>query len=148
MAMASEASFSPQNDEAEKLSTDDNCIAIEQLIAELCVDAPTETIKVCLRQYQYGRTIMKIQSSLSKSKLDDLIETGKYLKIKYQPEDLLKADLVHEIICRIQNLLPDTCSLCSTKYKVGIDDTPFLECASCGQGCHNKCWQQLINIKS
>ena len=47
-------------------------------------------------------------------------------------------------MCRVQNLLPDTCNLCKQNYCVKIGDKPILSCARCGQGCHNSCVLQLI----
>ena len=67
--------------------------------------------------------------------------------MKYAPEDLIKSDLIHEIICQIQNLLPNTCSLCDRRYRVDCNVKSLLECAICGQGIHQQCWEQLVQVK-
>ena len=54
--------------------------------------------------------------------------------------------LAHLIVCRIQNLLPDNCSLCTERYRVSNSEPAFLDCAICGQGVHKQCWLNIANI--
>ena len=57
-----------------------------------------------------------------------------------------KPTVVHNLICRIQNLFPDTCSLCDESYTVDVDDIPILECALCGQSAHTPCIRALLGL--
>ena len=54
--------------------------------------------------------------------------------------------LPHELLCRIQNLLPDKCHLCKQNYCIKLEDKPIMSCARCGQGCHNGCVIPLLGI--
>ena len=72
----------------------------------------------------------------------DIIETANYLRIS-ECENENKSDIIHKIVCRIQNLLPDDCTICSTRYRVDNNVTPLLACAICGQGAHDQCWMQM-----
>eukprot|EP00111_Clytia_hemisphaerica_P012671 TCONS_00037269-protein len=80
-----------------------------------------------------------------KEKLDTLKETANFLKVpKYNEKT--KRSLSHLIICKIQNLLPDNCSICNRRYKIGLMELPILEYAVCGQGVHKPCWLNLATI--
>lgn len=120
---------------------------LEDLIANLCLNASTEDIKFCLRIYEYDKSISQIQKDMEKQRKPILRETSKYLRIPHF-ELKTKEALAHLIICRIQNLLPDDCALCRKRYSINILETPLLECAICGQGVHRKCWIQLAKSKS
>ena len=61
--------------------------------------------------------------------------------------DKLRAEaLPHELLCRVQNLFPDVCHLCNLDFCVTLQDNPIAHCANCGQGCHNSCVLQLLNL--
>ena len=80
---------------------------------------------------------------MKKDKKDILVETLQYLDMPGMAQ--YKSDaLPHEIVCRIQNLLPDTCNLCSQSYCVKLGEKPIISCARCGQGCHNSCVLQIM----
>ena len=118
---------------------------INDLIAELCLDAPSENVRSCLRSYQVGRSVAQIERDILKNKKEILCATGEFLRI---PEcaKFNKKELAHHIICRVQNLLPDVCGICSERYQIKLEETALLECAVCGQGVHAKCWYSLLNI--
>ena len=50
-------------------------------------------------------------------------------------------------MCKIQNLLPDNCSICDRRCRISLED-PILECSVCGQGVHKPCWLNLAAISS
>ena len=54
--------------------------------------------------------------------------------------------LPHELLCRVENLLPDVCHLCNQSYCIKLSDKPIVSCVQCGQGCHNQCVLQLLNM--
>ena len=58
-------------------------------------------------------------------------------------ESKTKKPLAQLIICRIQNLLPENCTICSERYRISINEEPLLDCAICGQGVHKSCWTTL-----
>ena len=52
--------------------------------------------------------------------------------------------LPDELICRVQNLLPDVCLVCKETYCVKLTDKPIASCVRCGQGCHDVCFLQAM----
>ena len=131
----------PKNAQADNAQID-KAGEIEDLIAELCIAAPSDDIKFCIRSYQYGRNLHQIERDINKSKKCVLKETSKFLRIP-NIEHKNKTELSHLILCRIQNLLPDNCGLCNERYRIKLEEQPLLECSICGQGVHEKC---LVNL--
>ena len=93
-----------------------------------------------------NKTLTHQKREIKKIKNDDLILTLEFLKVTNQ-DGCNKTQLVHNLIVRIQNLLPDTCGLCKQEYNTGLDDTPLLSCEVCGQGSHNPCINTLLGVE-
>ena len=127
-----------------------NKINTERLIAELCLRCPNEQIKKDIQLYEYGKGTDHIRKKLTAVLNENLANLLVFLyngKIN-RKIPTLKKDLVHDIIDRIQNLLPDICSLCNKEYKLDFDESPILPCAHCNQSSHKECIVNLINTKS
>ena len=119
----------------------------EDLIAELCMNAPHDSVKFCIRNYQHDKTLAQLEKDFELEKRDTLLATAEYLKAEnYESKN--KKPLAHLIICRIQNLLPDNCTQCNERYRIELNETPLLECAICGQGVHRECWIHLASAVS
>ena len=118
---------------------------VEELIAELCMNTSSNQVKFSLRKYQYGKTIAQIEKDINKDRVETLRETANFLKIP-NCENKTKKSLSHLITCKIQNLLPDNCSICNRRYSISLHESPILECAVCGQGIHKPCWLNLASI--
>ena len=116
---------------------------VENLIAKLCVSAPTPQIKECLRLYEYGKSSIQIEKEFKTCNKQTLVGTMNYLKIPNE-NNYTKDIVAHHLLCRIQNLLPDTCSICQETYIFELNDTPLLECAICGQEVHRTCFINLL----
>ena len=129
----------------ESVSETEKQSEIEDLIAELCLNTSSNSVKFCLRKYQYGKSVAQIEKDIYKEKVELLKETAEFLKIQHF-EDKTKKALSHLITCKIQNLLPDNCSVCKRRYRISLGDCPILECAICGQGVHKPCWLNLASI--
>ena len=114
---------------------------IQKIIAELCMNAPSEDVKSCLRTYQYGKDLDRLKRDLNVFRKPILEDTLRYLNAPSQ-QDCLKPAVLHKLICRIQNLLPETCSICKKSYHVKRDEEILLECAICGQDVHKPCFLQ------
>ena len=97
-----------KNESQEKLSQNET--ETEDLMAELCMHAPSDDVKFCLRNYEYGKSLQALRNHFEKVKRESLCETAFYLKLPNA--DKTNKALAHLIVCRIQNLLPDNCSLC------------------------------------
>ena len=127
-----------------KTDTISKSMEVDDLIAELCLIAPSESVKNCLRIYDYFKTTAKIESDMYQNCTKAiLVETANLLKIRNAALKN-KEPLTHLIVCRIQNLLPDNCGICKERYSVKLLDTPLLECAICGQEVHRKCFMSLV----
>ncbi len=85
---------------------------IEDLTAVLCVNAPTEDVKKFLRCYQYGKSITQMKRDINGSgNKMAMIETANIPNIPDVSNEN-KSEIIHMIIRRIQNLLPDDCYIC------------------------------------
>ena len=115
----------------------------QNLIAELCISAPSDEVKQCLRTYEYGKTLAQLEKDFNKFRKNVLESTLTYLKVENQ-EQFVKPANINSLICRLQNLLPDECSICKEAYCIKIDDIPLLACAFCGQEVHRECYLQLL----
>ena len=58
----------------------------------------------------------------------------------------VKPTIVHNLICCIQNLFPETCPICLESYCVGKDELGLLSCSICGQACRTPCVLGLFGI--
>ena len=121
-------------------------ISQQDIIDELCIKSTNDLIRNVLRAYPLNKTLTHQKREIKKIKNDDLILTLEFLKVTNQG-GCNKTELVHNLIVRIQNLLPDTCGLCKQEYNTGLDDTPLLSCEVCGQGSHNPCINTLLGIE-
>ena len=121
--------------------------SVQNLIAELCVSAPSEDIKQCLRTYKYGKTLSQLEKDFNKFRKNILESTLSYLKVENQ-EQFIKSANTNSLICRLQNLLPEECILCKETYCIKTDDAPLLVCAFCGQEVHRKCYLQLLGAST
>ena len=129
----------PRQTQTGAQNTDDQ----KDIIAALCVGAPSDNIRNCLRKYDPTKTTWQLEKDFKKDKKDILVDSLLYLGVPGMNQYRHDA-LPHELVCRVQNLLPDTCNLCKQTYCINIGDKPILSCVRCGQGCHNSCVLQLI----
>lgn len=115
------------------------------VIADLAAKAPTNEVRDCIRVYDCKETIRNIEKKLRTISKPTLVDTLKYLKCPNMGI-YIKERCIHELVCRIQNLLPDKCQLCTRTYEVKLDEKPVLSCVMCGQGCHNECILPLLAL--
>ena len=114
----------------------------ETILASLSAKAPDIEVRDCIRCYKHKNTYKNNKSSMTAVYKAILERTALYLKVEIA--DMKKNDIIHEIICRIQNLLPDTCRVCEQSYTTNIDDPAYLPCEVCGQEVHRECFEKLI----
>ena len=117
----------------------------EDIIAELCSDAPNTDIRDCLRLYKPKNSVRQHKSEFNKPHKNVIVSTLDFLSVTGQ-DDYNKPTCINTLICRIQNLLPDICKLCESEYCVKRDEEPLLSCEICGQGSHNTCLWNLFGI--
>ena len=97
-----------------------------------------------MRKYDTNHTLGIQKRVFNKFNKEVLVKTANYLEVS--TDGLLKPAVVHSIIVRVQNLLPETCQVCHEKYKFSIGEKPFLACKMCGQEVHKQCFQVLLGI--
>ena len=117
----------------------------EDIVAALCAEAPSESVRNCIRKYEPQKQGWQIEAALKSLNKQTLVDTLSYLRVD-GTEDYKKDCLPHEVLCRVQNLFPDICHICKQEYCVALRDNPIVHCANCGQGCHNACVLQLLGI--
>ena len=115
------------------------------VLASLIAKATDDEIKNVLRLYDVSQPTHTIKKKLASADKGKLLKTTQYLGITDHTTST-KPIIIHNIICRIQNLFPDLCSFCNVKYTMTIDELPLLECALCGQGAHTPCLRQRLNL--
>ena len=116
---------------------------VQTVIAELVANAPSTEVKNCLKTYQFGKTVSQLKSAFTLINKSVLVNTLAYLNVTGQNE-YVKTTNVDIIVCRIQNLLPDTCGICKDVYCSKNSDSILLSCSYCGQEIHHECLQKLI----
>ena len=130
------------NQENEKVKMDE--LDPTYILASLCTKAPDLEVRDCLRKFDVNLSLNRQKSVFNSFNKNILAKTANYLQIK--TDQLLKPKIVHFLICKIQNLLPDTCQICNEEYVSRLDDMPFLACEICGQEVHKQCYRKLLNI--
>ena len=117
---------------------------VANVIAELIVDTRSEDVRSALRIYKFKKSIKQLEREYTSLTVAQLKATLSHLNV---PDDVeyLKHELVTNLICRIQNLLPEKCSICSETYCIQNDDKPFLPCSKCGQEAHKECIMTMLN---
>ena len=118
---------------------------VNNVIAELVLDTRSEDVKTALRIYKFKKSVKQLEREYSGLNSKQLEATLSYLNVPNE-EEYLKGELVTKLICRIQNLLPEKCSLCSEVYCVKKHDKPFLPCSKCGQEAHRECIQSVLGM--
>ena len=98
-------------------------LTAEFVLASLCAKSTDLEVRDCLRKYVPSQTLSQQTKALNRLSKDVLVKTADYLEIC--TSGLLKDAVVHRVICKIQNLLPDTCQLCNENYKFLIGEKPF-----------------------
>ena len=121
-------------------------MSTQSIIEDLISKTSNDVIKKVLTAYPVGRTLKQQNTVINRFKKEELIATAEFLKLTNQ-DKYNKEQVVHNLIIRIQNLLPDTCGLCKQEHHTSLDDTPLLSCEVCGQGSHNSCIISLLGIE-
>ena len=120
-----------------------NDTANKAILQELIEESNDEVISAILGCYQIGAADGLIKKEFSKWKVAPLKQTALYLHI--DADKLLKADIITEIITKIESLLMELCGVCSRYYHNRLTDIPVFKCLICKQGCHQQCYEEVFN---
>ena len=118
----------------------------EDIIAELCTEAPSTEIRDCLRSYNPKNNIKQHKREFDKSAKPVIVSTLNFLAVTGQ-DHYTKIACINTLICRIQNLFPDECNLCKAEYCVKREEIPLISCEICGQGSHDKCIREHLGLQ-
>ena len=119
---------------------------IDSIIAEICAATQSVDIKNCVQCYEYGKSVKQIKQELMKFRKAPLQATFEHLKWQHECMPRTKPDIVNDIVCRIQNFLPETCDSCNQSYRTKYGDDHVLACAICGQEAHLPCLLEKLGL--
>ena len=124
------------NDEANK--------AILQELATRCDDAETAEVLSC---YSIGATGADIRKEMSKAKLPHIKKAAVFLGVLADGDtQRKKAQIIVDIMSKLNILLKDVCGVCGDYYSVDLHDEPAFTCIICRQGCHDKCFDPISTL--
>ena len=128
-------------DEVDAAMEDGKQKLFKKLMIELCAGAPSAAIRDCLRKYKCGNkyTYNDQYNSIQGFTKGVIVDTLSYLGCKNEWTDFVKKQCVHELICRLQNLCPELCTLCNALYCTPKDQISLLSCDICYQEAHREC---------
>ena len=124
-----------------------NVMDQKAILAQLCAQAPSNEIRNVLREYKHDLSFLDMKKRFEKQRIDPLRDTLAYLKPPYlRPNlaDYTKEGIIKNLICRVENFLPDTCLTCNQQYTVKLDDPTLLPCEKCGQEAHIDCLREML----
>lgn len=113
-------------------------------LAQRCDDAEVAAVLSC---YSIGAVGADIRKEMNRSKLPHLAKTAVFLGV-HNIADIQKskAKLVTNIMKKLNTLLMDLCVVCGDYYSVDLTDKPVFSCITCGQGCHDKCFDPVSTL--
>ena len=120
-----------------------NNVANKAILQELVENSGDEVTAEILKAYKIGASDSDIKKDFSKWKVAPLRTTAAYLRV--ETEGKLKADIVNDIISRIEALLMELCAVCNKYYHNLPEDNPVYTCIVCQQGCHQPCYEEVFN---
>ena len=126
--------------------TDEQHFENRRILHNLLEEVPQDVAKI-IKLYDYdeeGKAIHKNMLKISKPEIQNAAD----FLLQVQPDDKTKPGLVAAIINRIDSLLLEKCNKCDSFYSIGREDTPSINCQSCGQGAHEPCYKDLARIIS
>lgn len=123
----------------------EKCDEYNRIIAELITKTQSEPVKQCLKLYNPEYNTKRQERAFETALKDVLVETLDFLGFPGK-EEYDKKTVAQEMVCAIQNYLPDTCRMCKETYRIQLGDTPLLKCCKCGQGIHNVCFRKHLGL--
>ena len=112
--------------------------ANKAILQQLIDNSDKETTAEILKCYRVGASDSDIRKAFYAFKVLPLKQAAGYLHI--ETEGKLKANIISEIITRVESLLMELCGVCSEYYHNTLEDKPLYSCILCNQGCHQSCY--------
>ncbi len=118
----------------------DDMMATE-ILANLITITTDADIKTVLTKYNPTLSVDRIYRDLYDCKANILKKAAQFLNLG-KAVSLNKSDIANYIITKIENLLPETCSMCKDTYCMEFGSKPILQCLLCSQGIHEQCLRE------
>ena len=115
------------------------------ILAGICLDATPE-LKEVINLYDPKNGTDKHFAEFSKCGKKDLQAALEFLNVKKEWKQYKKENVVEELVCRIQNLLPSRCDTCGKPYVTTKEQLPLLPCEICGNDVHRDCMATSLGI--
>jgi hypothetical protein len=114
------------------------------ILVKLADESGDTEIAAVISCYTIGSTGSDIRKDLNKHKVPPLKKSAIYLQL-YPEGDTkkLKAEIITDIMRRINSLLMDLCGVCGDYFHTELKEKPLFKCLLCHQGCHTKCFNPL-----
>ena len=116
------------------------------VLASLIVRTDDDEIKNVLRLYDFEITATALKRKLATADKNRLVKASNYIGVMGQTKST-KPIVIHNLICRMNNLFPNVCETCKDTYTIDKDDTSLLDCALCGQSAHSSCVTKTLGIR-
>ena len=120
-----------------------NDVANKAILQELIENSGDEVTAEILKCYKIGASDTDIKKDFSRWKVAPLRNTATYLLV--ETEGKLKADIINDVISKIEALFMEVCTVCSKYYHNSLEDVPVYTCIVCQQGCHQPCYEEVFN---
>lgn len=118
----------------------------DNIIAELASSTDDTAVRDTIRLYDARMDTKTLERHINNgAQKDKVVLTLAHLGVP-DMQKYNKGTCVFELVCRIQNLFPDTCRQCKEEYCIKLGDTPLLACDICGQGSHDPCILQHLQV--
>lgn len=118
--------------------------AKDDALADLASQTKDSDVLIVLSKYHLDLGPDTICKSLMKCSADQLKKTAQFLNYGTSI-DLKKLELSNFIIRKVENFLPEECTMCNEKYQIQFGKIPALTCLLCGQGVHQECYQEMTS---
>lgn len=115
---------------------------ILQTLLDNVEDEEVKRVLACFTIEARGAEIIKKMTQLT---LPPLKKAAIYLEIpESNAKTKLKAEIISDIVDRLNALLMEICGICGEYYHEDLDEKPLTKCIICKQGCHNKCQDPIL----
>ena len=120
---------------------DNKAILLE--LGERCKDDEVAAVLSC---YVIDASGAHIRKELNKQKPPQLKKAAAFLQVFTEVDTTKKADIIVNIMRKLNTLLKDLCGICGAYYSNDLEHKPLYSCIICSQGCHDQCFNPISTL--